>query len=79
MARTCACVHAGATIVGGIYTVIRTKAPTIVHELGDHYCLIGPYMQELAQTEFESIEVRRPRLRAWRRRQLGAHSLVHLC
>src|SRR5210317_200785 len=28
--------------VGGIYTVLSTKARTIVEELGDNYVLIGP-------------------------------------
>ncbi|MCX7985528.1 MAG: hypothetical protein N2662_01125, partial [Bacteroidales bacterium] len=28
--------------VGGIYTVISTKANTLVNELGNNYILIGP-------------------------------------
>lgn len=38
--------------VGGIYTVLRTKAATTVAEYGDRYCLIGP-LSASAQIEFE--------------------------
>lgn len=41
--------------VGGIYTVIRSKVPTVTKKWGSHYCLIGPYMPHYA-SEFESIE-----------------------
>ena len=37
-------------LVGGIYTVIRTKAGVTVEELGDDYILIGPYNHEQCQT-----------------------------
>lgn len=39
--------------VGGIYTVIRSKVPSMVEEWGDHYCLIGPYFAQTASIEFE--------------------------
>lgn len=39
--------------VGGIYTVIRSKVPSMVEEWGDHYCLIGPYIAQTASIEFE--------------------------
>ncbi|XP_057289340.1 glycogen [starch] synthase, muscle-like [Hydractinia symbiolongicarpus] len=42
--------------VGGIYTVIRTKAGVTVDELGDDYFLIGPYNHRQCQTEVEIIE-----------------------
>lgn len=42
--------------VGGIYTVIRTKAAVTVEELGDQYCLIGPYNESCVQTEMELME-----------------------
>lgn len=29
--------------VGGIYSVIKSKAPVTTAEYGDRYCLIGPY------------------------------------
>jgi len=42
--------------VGGIYTVIKTKAPVTVQEYGDRYCLIGPLSYKSAPMEVESIE-----------------------
>lgn len=41
--------------VGGIYTVIRSKIPTISKRFGDHYCLIGPYLDNNVMAEFEPI------------------------
>ena len=42
--------------VGGIYTVLRSKAPTMVERWGDRYCLIGPYHEQSAALEFEPLE-----------------------
>ncbi|KAG0424763.1 hypothetical protein HPB47_028029 [Ixodes persulcatus] len=42
--------------VGGIYTVIRSKAEVTVEELGDQFCLIGPYNENLVRTEVEVLE-----------------------
>lgn len=39
--------------VGGIYTVIRSKAFVSTEELGDNYCLLGPYKEQHARTEIE--------------------------
>lgn len=39
--------------VGGIYTVIRSKAYISVEEMGDQYCLMGPYKEHSARTEVE--------------------------
>ncbi|MGK5085809.1 glycogen synthase, partial [Bdellovibrionota bacterium FG-1] len=39
--------------LGGIYTVLRTKAQAMVNEWGDNYCLIGPYSPASAGIEFE--------------------------
>lgn len=39
--------------VGGIYTVIRSKAYVSTEEMGDQYCLIGPYKEQCARTEVE--------------------------
>ena len=41
--------------VGGIYTVLRTKAQSIVEQFGNNYFLIGPYIPEKAVLEFEPI------------------------
>ncbi|KAK3095937.1 hypothetical protein FSP39_021056 [Pinctada imbricata] len=42
--------------VGGIYTVIKSKAPVSVGELGEQYCLIGPYNEACVRTEVELLE-----------------------
>lgn len=42
--------------VGGIYTVIRSKAPTMTKEWGNSYCLLGPYIPQNVASEFEPIE-----------------------
>lgn len=41
--------------VGGIYTVLRTKVPSMVEEWGENYNLIGPYFPQTAMNEFEEI------------------------
>ena len=41
------------TQVGGIYTVLRSKAPATVRRWGDAYCLIGPYREAAARIELE--------------------------
>jgi len=43
--------------VGGIYTVLRSKASSSVEELGDHYILIGPYNEATAKQEVEIFEL----------------------
>lgn len=42
--------------VGGIYTVLRSKAPTMVNKFGGNYCLVGPYIDANVSTEFEEIK-----------------------
>lgn len=39
--------------VGGVYTVLRSKAPATVRHWGDAYCLIGPYREASARVELE--------------------------
>ncbi len=41
--------------LGGIYTVLRSKAPVTTKRWGDRYCLVGPYNPKTASTEFEEI------------------------
>jgi glycogen(starch) synthase len=41
--------------VGGIYTVIRSKAPAMMENHSGHYCLIGPYLSKNIQAELEPI------------------------
>jgi glycogen synthase len=43
-------------LVGGIYTVIKTKAPVTVHEYGENYFLIGPYSSKSASLEVEVMD-----------------------
>jgi glycogen(starch) synthase len=42
--------------VGGIYTVIRSKAPTVLDKWDSNYCLIGPYIPHNVTAEFEPID-----------------------
>jgi glycogen(starch) synthase len=39
--------------LGGIYTVLKTKADTMLSRWGDRYFLVGPYNPATAATEFE--------------------------
>jgi glycogen(starch) synthase len=39
--------------LGGIYTVIRSKVPSMMGRWGDRYCLIGPYDPHASPAEFE--------------------------
>lgn len=41
--------------VGGIYQVIRSKAPAMVDRWGGRYCLVGPYQPQKAAVEFEEL------------------------
>jgi glycogen(starch) synthase len=38
---------------GGIYTVLRSKVPSMVSRWSSRYCLLGPYHHASAQVEFE--------------------------
>ena len=60
--------------VGGIYTVIKTKAAVTVEELGDQYTLIGPYNESYVRTE---VEVMEPTNEAVQRtlQQMGDHGI----
>ncbi|MEI9917301.1 MAG: glycosyltransferase [Bacteroidota bacterium] len=42
--------------VGGIYTVIRSKAPCIMETYTGHYCMVGPYVNKGIQAELEIID-----------------------
>lgn len=42
--------------VGGIYTVLRSKAQISTEELGDQYCMFGPMKDEKWRLEVEQIE-----------------------
>jgi glycogen synthase len=42
--------------VGGIYTVIRSKAPAMMESWSGHFCMIGPYVNKNIQAEVEPLE-----------------------
>lgn len=42
--------------LGGIYTVIRSKLPSMIENWGNHYFLIGPYNPVTAAIEFEAAQ-----------------------
>jgi len=42
--------------VGGIYTVIRSKAPAMMKNHGGNYCMIGPYTNKSIQAELEPLD-----------------------
>ena len=39
--------------VGGIYTVLRSKVPSMTKRWGPRYCLVGPYNPHTAEVELE--------------------------
>lgn len=43
-------------LVGGIYTVLKTKVPITVEEYGNRYCLIGPLSKKNSSFEVEICE-----------------------
>lgn len=42
--------------VGGIYTVIRSKVPSMMERWDEDYCLVGPYFPQQAASEFEPLD-----------------------
>uniref|UniRef100_A0A8D3CSL3 Glycogen [starch] synthase n=1 Tax=Scophthalmus maximus TaxID=52904 RepID=A0A8D3CSL3_SCOMX len=49
--------------VGGIYTVIQTKAKITADEWGENYYMIGPYFEQNFQTQVEACEPPNPTIR----------------
>jgi glycogen(starch) synthase len=41
--------------VGGIYTVIRSKAPAMVKSHSGNFCMVGPYVNKNIQAEIEPL------------------------
>jgi hypothetical protein len=72
--------------VGGIYTVIRSKAYVSTEEMGDQYCLLGPYKEHSARTEVEESDfsgplhtaVRKMRDQGFKVKSLGYFPKFHL-
>ncbi len=50
-------------LVGGIYTVLRSKAGVTTAELGDQYCMLGKYNESTVKLEVEVLEPDHPVLR----------------
>lgn len=50
--------------VGGIYSVLKLKAPITVAEYRERYTLIGPWHRQLAQIEVEELPVTDPKIKA---------------
>jgi glycogen synthase len=42
--------------VGGIYTVIRSKAHAMMENHAGYYCMVGPYLNKSIQAELEPID-----------------------
>lgn len=40
--------------IGGIYQVLRSKVPTMLERWGDRYFLVGPWLADMAELEFEA-------------------------
>ncbi|XP_041058931.1 glycogen [starch] synthase, liver isoform X1 [Carcharodon carcharias] len=49
--------------VGGIYTVIQTKAKVTADEWGENYVLIGPYYEHNVKTQVEVCEPNNPAIK----------------
>jgi glycogen(starch) synthase len=50
--------------VGGIYSVIKSKAPVTSKEYRDRYCLMGPLNKKSADIEVEELEPSNPHIAA---------------
>ena len=50
-------------VVGGIYTVIRSKVPITKKEYGNNYICLGPYNDAFVKTEVEVNESKIPAIR----------------
>src|SRR5258708_5772883 len=42
--------------VGGIYTVIRSKAPVMAEHVNGPFCMVGPYIGKSIQAELEPLD-----------------------
>jgi len=62
-------------LVGGIYTVLRSKAESTVDELGENFCMIGIYNERFVAMEVEKMDPTLPHLKkavqSMRERHIG--------
>lgn len=56
----CECAWEVCNKLGGIYTVLRSKAPSMTQRWGDRYFMVGPYNAATAAVEFEPDEPEGP-------------------
>jgi glycogen(starch) synthase len=42
--------------VGGIYTVIRSKAPAMIDKWGNNFCMVGPFVNKHVMAELEPLD-----------------------
>ncbi|XP_043536039.1 glycogen [starch] synthase, muscle-like isoform X1 [Chiloscyllium plagiosum] len=49
--------------VGGIYTVIQTKAKVTIDEWGENYVMMGPYFEHNVRTQVELVEPQNPAIK----------------
>lgn len=62
--------------IGGIYTVMKTKAPSMVERWGENYIMVGPYNQHTSSLEFEKSEAPewlKPALQRLTDKGIGCH------
>ncbi|XGW08399.1 hypothetical protein V3C99_011042 [Haemonchus contortus] len=58
------CAWEVANKIGGIYTVLRSKAQISCEELGDQYCMFGPMKNDKWRLEVEKVEPENRTIRA---------------
>lgn len=66
-------------IVGGIYTVIQTKAKITVDEWGENYFMMGPYLEHNFKTQVEGCEPQNPAIRKAMDALIHNGYQVHMC
>lgn len=62
--------------IGGIYTVMKTKAPSMIERWGENYFMVGPYNQHTSSVEFEKSEppeILRPAIQLLAQKGIACH------
>jgi len=63
--------------IGGIYTVIKTKAPAMIDRWGKDYYLVGPYNPQNASIEFEETPPEEPFRTVIKKFELAGIQIYH--
>jgi len=50
-------------VVGGIYTVLRSKADSAVEELGEDFCMVGICNERFVAMEVDKMDLTLPQLK----------------